>query len=111
MTSDHCNDNVTVSSYLSFDQTIADSPALYHNLVKLFRCSWRRWEAVALFYCIEHLYQREKKSRSILILLAHLIIGKIRKWSMPQTPYLIHDTAKAPHITGSGVLIIVDSLC
>ena len=27
-----------------------------------------------------------------------------------QTPYLIHDTAKAPHITGSGVLPVVDGL-
>ncbi len=32
------------------------------------------------------------------------------EWGMPQTPYLIHDTTKAPHITGSGVLLIVNCL-
>ena len=30
------------------------------------------------------------------------------KWSVSETPYLIHDTTKAPHITGSGVLLVVD---
>ena len=30
------------------------------------------------------------------------------KWFVSETPYLIHDTTKAPHITGSGVLLVVD---
>ena len=29
---------------------------------------------------------------------------------MPETPYLIHDAAKAPHIAGSGVLLVVKCL-
>ena len=45
-----------------------------------------------------------------LQLSAHLIIGKISKWSVSQTPYLIHDTTKAPHITGSGVFIVINGL-
>ena len=34
----------------------------------------------------------------------------LSKWFMSKTPYLIHDTAKAPHITGSGVLLVVNGL-
>ena len=32
------------------------------------------------------------------------------EWFVSETPYLIHDTTKAPHITGSGVLLVVNSL-
>ena len=32
------------------------------------------------------------------------------KWFVSQTPYLIHEHAKAPHITGCGVLLVEESL-
>ena len=32
------------------------------------------------------------------------------EWGVSETPYLIHDTTKAPHITGSGVLPEVECL-
>ena len=37
-------------------------------------------------------------------------ISMIFKWLVSKTPYLIHDTTKAPHVTGSGVLLVVDGL-
>ena len=40
----------------------------------------------------------------------YLWIGEILKWLVSHTPYLIHESSKAPHITGSGVLLIVKSL-
>ena len=43
-------------------------------------------------------------------LLVYLSIVVTLKRCMSKTPYLIHDTDKAPHIHGSGVLVIVDGL-
>ena len=43
-------------------------------------------------------------------LLNYFWISKIFKRFVSETPYLIHDTTKAPHITGSGVLLVVNSL-
>ena len=40
----------------------------------------------------------------------YLNIGILFKWLMSKTPYLIHDTTKTPHITGSGVLLVVYGL-
>ena len=37
-------------------------------------------------------------------------IGMVFERLMSETPYLIHDTTKAPHITGSGVLLVMNSL-
>jgi len=34
----------------------------------------------------------------------------IFKWFMSQTPYLIQDDSIAPHITGCGILLVVNSL-
>ena len=30
----------------------------------------------------------------------HLLVRESFKWFVPQTPYLVHDTTKAPHIAG-----------
>jgi len=40
----------------------------------------------------------------------HLLIGIALKWFVSQTPYLVHQNTIAPHITGSGVLPIQQSL-
>ena len=40
----------------------------------------------------------------------NLCVGMLLKWFVSETPYLIHDTAVAPHITGSGVLLVVEGL-
>ena len=32
------------------------------------------------------------------------------KWGVSETPYLIHEAPKAPHITGCGVLLVVEGL-
>ena len=42
--------------------------------------------------------------------LADLLIGNTFKWFVSQTPYLIHKYSKAPHIAGSGVLLVHNSL-
>ena len=41
---------------------------------------------------------------------SHLIISVPFIWLVSKTPYLIHDHSKAPHITGCGVLLKVQSL-
>ncbi len=38
---------------------------------------------------------------------SNLYIAIILEGFLTETPYLIHDTTKAPHITGSGVLFEV----
>ena len=40
----------------------------------------------------------------------YLQISMLFKRFVSETPYLIHDTAKAPHITGSRVLLVVNGL-
>ena len=40
----------------------------------------------------------------------HLYIGHLVVWLDTQCPYFIHDHSKAPHVTGSGVLLVVESL-
>ena len=40
----------------------------------------------------------------------HLYIGQLVVWLDTQCPYFIHDHSKAPHVTGSGVLLVVESL-
>ena len=40
----------------------------------------------------------------------HLRVAIAFKWLVSKTPYLIHQTPKSPHITGCGVLLIVQSL-
>ena len=40
----------------------------------------------------------------------NLLVVVAFKWFVSQTPYLIHDHPIAPHITGCGVLPIVQSL-
>ena len=37
----------------------------------------------------------------------YLRVGITLKWLVSQAPYLIHESTKAPHITGSGVLLVV----
>jgi len=41
---------------------------------------------------------------------ADLHIGVLFKWFVSETPYLIHEAPKAPHITGCGVLLVVEGL-
>ena len=41
---------------------------------------------------------------------AYIAIAVIFKRFVSETPYLIHDTTKAPHITGSGVLLVMNGL-
>ena len=43
-------------------------------------------------------------------MMKYLNIGVGFEWFVPETPYLIHDTTKAPHITGSGILPKVECL-
>ena len=40
----------------------------------------------------------------------HLSIGHLMVRLNAESPYLIHDHSKAPHITGSGVLPVAESL-
>ena len=40
----------------------------------------------------------------------NLRVGVALKWFVSQTPYLVHETSKTPHITGCRVLLIVYSL-
>ena len=68
-------------------------PAVNHEVIDH---SWapRRWGKTYSF--VNHPYA--------------LHVRALFKWFMSKTPYLVHDTAKAPHITGSGVLLVVEGL-
>ena len=46
----------------------------------------------------------------MIILYLHLIIGLVFKRFMSQTPYLVHESTKTPHITSSRVLLVEESL-
>ena len=70
------------------------SPSLLHSLPTVLS-DWRnQWSVAGV----------------LLLILANLSTGKVLKRSVSKTPYLIHDTTEAPHITGSGVLIVVNGL-
>ena len=40
----------------------------------------------------------------------YLIISDVFKWFVSHTPYLVHESSITPHITSSGVLLVVESL-
>ena len=40
----------------------------------------------------------------------YLVVGEVVKWFHAKCPYFVHDHSKAPHVTGSGVLLVVESL-
>ena len=40
----------------------------------------------------------------------YLMVSLVFKWFVSQTPYLKHESTKAPHITGCGVLLVVEGL-
>ena len=40
----------------------------------------------------------------------YFIISDVFKWFVSHTPYLIHESSITPHITSSGVLLVVESL-
>ena len=40
----------------------------------------------------------------------HLGVGVSLKWLVSETPYLVHEAAKAPHVTGCGILLVVQGL-
>ena len=46
----------------------------------------------------------------IIFFYSYINIGQLLKWFMAEAPYLIHDTTKAPHITGSRVFLVVYGL-
>ena len=66
-------------------------PAVHHELVDNPRAS-RRWGKT---------YSIDNSNLHAFSTCMHF------KWDMSETPYLIHDTTKAPHITGSRVLLVV----
>ena len=68
-------------------------PALYHDVVDVPRAAWRRGEAETNIYLSDD-----------------LLFGIFLERFVPETPYLIHYTTKAPHITGCGVLLVMESL-
>ncbi len=46
----------------------------------------------------------------IPLIYMYLHIRESFKWFVSQTPYLVHDTTKAPHITGCRVLLVIERL-
>ena len=61
---------------------------------------------------LQHNYTRDDLCRKLEsdTELAYINIGELLKWFVSKTPYLIHDTAKAPHITGRRILLVVYGL-
>ena len=68
-------------------------PALYHEAVHLFGTSWG-WG----------------KTISFIDFSEDLSISVFFKRFVSKTPYFVHDCTETPHITGSGVLAVVDGL-
>jgi hypothetical protein len=73
--------------------TITYVPALYHGVVDVPRASGGRGEP-----------------ESTVHLPDDLMFGVSLKRFVSETPYLVHHTTKAPHITSCGVLLVVKSL-
>ena len=48
--------------------------------------------------------------QSTILAPPNLGVGVSLKWLVSQAPYLVHESAIAPHITGSGVLPVVQCL-
>ena len=68
-------------------------PALNHDVVDIPRTAWRRGKAKTTVNFTDHFTIRASLKRFV-----------------SETPYLIHHTTKAPHITGCGVLLVMESL-
>ena len=68
-------------------------PALNHDVVDIPRTAWRRG-----------------KAKTTVNFTDHFMIRASLKWLVSKTPYLIHRTTKAPHITGCGILLVMESL-
>ncbi len=47
---------------------------------------------------------------NVISIYTNLFIVKIFKWLVSYTPYLIHDSSITPHITGTGILLEMESL-
>ena len=96
-----------------------------HDLVEFLCQSRRGREAIALVNHFDDLWECMVVSTIIILhncaypvritLISVIMCSNLRiaisfKWFVSETPYLIHDTTKAPHITGSGVLLVVEGL-
>ena len=89
---DACNAQIFLNQYNTYD-AFWISPAVNHELIEY---SWAP--------------RRRGKTSSFVDDLYALHVGAGFEWFVSETPYLIHDTTKAPHITGSGVFLIVEGL-
>ena len=65
---------------------------------------WMFWYAFRIEQNVNKLEysQRSKK--------LYLTVCELDVWLDTKCPYLIEDNSKAPHVTGSGVLLVVESL-
>ena len=45
------------------------------------------------------------------ILVSYILVGVAFKWLVSETPYLVHEAAKAPHVTGCGVYFFRCKAC
>ena len=87
-------------------------PALNHELIDGSRAAGRRRQTQAFVSHFDGLdvsvfaLQRNRKSGWLF----YLRVGVLFKWFVSETPYLVHETPKTPHVTGCRVLLIVHSL-
>ena len=79
-------------------------PALHHERVNPFRTSWRGSQADAFINEGQSLKNKLGNSYISTNYVAYLIVSMAFKWLVSQTPYLVHDHSKTPHITSTGVL-------
>ena len=90
-------------------------PALDHQFIDSFRAPWRRGQPLPFLYKSDSLQKITQHNSNVsstikIIIPANLKVGELIIWFKPKAPDLIEQTAIAPDITGSGVLLFFNSL-
>ncbi len=90
---------------------IISLPALDHDIVYSTGAARGRGQTVALVYQTHHLFRyRHKSEINLMFTQAYLYVGVVLKRFKTKTPYLVHENSITPHITSTGVLLVVESL-
>ena len=90
---------------------LIDSPAEYHEFVQGSATASRRRQSATLTHKLNTLRGgRGSISKSFDSFNTHIHVSILLERFVSETPYLIHETPKTPHITGCRVPLVVEGL-
>ncbi len=100
------------SNYSNYDHNNFSLPTIYHYSIYSTGAARGRRQTIACVYQLDYLL-----FVSIIILVriiyslnSYFIVGNGFKGFVSHTPYLVHESSITPHITSTGVLLIIESL-